>query len=150
MRPELWDDERWSNILDRQVAIDRITETENLTDNLEDDDANWLIDWGINKAADLIAPINDDEAAGAKLNAVMAVMRKLNQIVGSHASKDTDALADDVRVLAMMYASAFGSAHQMDATGLKHAAKAIAPKTPRETLEYLLNHVSPESTSTPE
>jgi len=33
--------------MDRQTAIDRITETENLTDGLEDDDANWLLDWEI-------------------------------------------------------------------------------------------------------
>jgi hypothetical protein len=31
--------------MDRQTAIDRITEPENLTDGLEDDDANWLLDW---------------------------------------------------------------------------------------------------------
>jgi hypothetical protein len=133
--------------LEKQVVIDRITETENLTDNLEDDDANWLIDWGINKASELIAPISDGEVAGGKLNAVMAVMRKLNQIVGSHASKEAGALSDDVRVLAMMYANAFGTARQLDATALKRAGKAIGQKTPHDIMEYLLNLIAPDSTN---
>ena len=133
--------------MDRQAAIDRITETENLTDNLEDDDANWLIDWGVNKATEVTASIADKEMAGGKLNAVMAVMRKLNQIVGSHSAKDPDALSDDVRVLAMMYANAFGSARHLDATALKRAAKSIAPQSPREVMQYLLNLVAPSSTN---
>lgn len=132
--------------MDKQAAIDRITETENLTDNLEDDDANWLIEWGINKATEVTASIADEEMAGGKLNAVMAVMRKLNQIAGSHSDKDADALSDDVRVLAMMYANAFGASRHLDATALKHAAKSIAPQSPRQLMEYLLNLVTPSTT----
>jgi hypothetical protein len=54
--------------MDRQTAIDRITETENLTDGLEDDDANWLLDWGIARVDGLVTGIADEDAAGEKLS----------------------------------------------------------------------------------
>jgi hypothetical protein len=131
--------------LDKQTAIDRITENENLTDNLEDDEASWLIDWGIKKATEQVASIKNDDTAGDKLDAVMAVMRKLNQIVGSRAAKQPNVLAEDVRSLATMYADAFGSARTLAAPNLNDAAKQIKQKSPQETLEYLLNLVEPGS-----
>jgi hypothetical protein len=48
--------------MDRQTASERITETENLTDGLEDDDANWLLDWGIARVDRLLAGITDEDA----------------------------------------------------------------------------------------
>jgi hypothetical protein len=83
--------------MDRQTAIDRITETENLTDGLEDDDANWLLDWGIAHVDGLVTGIKDEDAAGKKLNQLMAVMRSLNQIAADRAAKPSDALAADIR-----------------------------------------------------
>jgi hypothetical protein len=50
--------------MDRQAAIDRITETENLTDGLEDDDANWLLDWGAAQVDGLVTGIKDADAEG--------------------------------------------------------------------------------------
>ncbi len=40
--------------MDRQILIDRLLESENLTDNLEDEDANVLIKWGIAQLDHLI------------------------------------------------------------------------------------------------
>src|SRR5262249_5634933 len=73
--------------MDRQTAIDRITETENLTDGLEDDDANWLLDWGIAQVDGLVTGIKDEDEAGEKLNQLMSVMRTLNQIAADRAAK---------------------------------------------------------------
>lgn len=95
--------------MDRQTAIDRITETENLTDGLEDDDANWLLDWGIAQVDGLVTGIKDEDAAGEKLNQLMSVMRTLNQIAADRAAKPTDALAGDIRTFLERYQQAFGA-----------------------------------------
>jgi hypothetical protein len=95
--------------MDRQTAIDRITETENLTDGLEDDDANWLLDWGIAQVDGLVTGIKDEDAAGEKLNQLMSVMRTLNQIAADRAAKAPDALAGDIRTFIERYQQAFGA-----------------------------------------
>jgi hypothetical protein len=95
--------------MDRQTAIERITETENLTDGLEDDDANWLLDWGIARVDGLLAGISDGDAAGEKLNQLMAVMRSLNQIAADRAAATPDALAADIRMFLARYQQAFGA-----------------------------------------
>jgi len=95
--------------MDRQTAIDRITETENLTDGLEDDDANWLLDWGIAHVDGLVTGIKDEDAAGEKLNQLMSVMRMLNQIAADRAAKSPDALAGDIRTFLERYQQAFGA-----------------------------------------
>jgi hypothetical protein len=95
--------------MDRQTAIDRITETENLTDGLEDDDANWLLDWGIAHVDGLVTGIKDEDAAGEKLNQLMSVMRTLNQIASDRAAKPPDALATDIDAFLERYQQAFGA-----------------------------------------
>jgi hypothetical protein len=134
--------------MNEQVAIDRITETENLTDNLEDQDASWLIDWGINHANQLISSIKDDEMAGSKLNAVMAVMRSLNQIVGSYMDKPASALADDIRSFLTVYSNAFGNARTITSQEIKDAARTIGKKSPRETMQTLINLAAPCAAAT--
>jgi hypothetical protein len=106
--------------MDRQTAIDRITETENLTDGLEDDDANWLLDWGIAHVDGLVTGIEDEDAAGKKLNQLMSVMRTLNQIAADRAARPPDALAGDIRTFLERYQQAFG------------APKAATPTAPKD------------------
>ncbi len=135
-----------------QDAIDRITETENLTDALEDDDANWLINWGVGHVHDLMTTLlgskQNDDAAGEKVNALMAVMRKLNQIAADRAVKAPDALASDVEAFAALYAKAFGQAKTIQSHEVKQAAVTLAKQTPRETMQSLLNMVTPTATKT--
>ncbi len=129
--------------MNEEMAIERITETENLTDGLEDPDANWLLNWGIGYVRDLIGGIEDDERAGAKINALMAVMRKLNQITADRTVKPANALASDIQTLATLYKKAFGKAAKTGAADCTEAATAIRDKSPRETLQYLTALVSP-------
>src|SRR5258708_39606851 len=95
--------------MDEALAIERITETENLTDGLDDDDATWLLQWGTSRVGGLIAGIADEEAAGEKVNQLMAVMRLLNAIAADRTVKDPASLGDDIRALRERYAAAFGS-----------------------------------------
>jgi hypothetical protein len=116
--------------MDRQTAIDRITETENLTDGLEDDDANWLLDWGIAHVDGLVTGIKDEDAAGEKLNQLMSVMRTLNQIAADRAAKPPDALAGDIRTFLERYQQAFGAPK---ATATPAASQTSSPSSASST-----------------
>ncbi len=138
--------------MDQQIAVDRILETENLTANLEDPDANWLLNWGISHVPRLIGHIEDDEAAGAKVNELMAVMRKLNQIAGESAEKPTEELDKDIKELAALYRKAFGEIRMLGADDFKRAAGELRKKSPLETMQFLIEFVakgSPAAWSVP-
>src|SRR5829696_3453603 len=94
--------------MDEEIAKERILETANLTDGLADDEANWLIDWGIGHIHTLIGSIADDEVAGKKIINLMAIMRTLNQIVADRAAKPAATLAEDIRTYMTDYAQVFG------------------------------------------
>lgn len=138
--------------MDQQMAVDRILETENLTANLEDSDANWLLDWGIGHVPRLIGRIKDDEAAGTKVNELMAVMRKLNQIAADRAEKPTEELDKDIKELAALYSKAFGEIRKLGVDDFKQAVGEIRKKSPLETMQYLIDFVakgSPAAWSVP-
>jgi hypothetical protein len=138
--------------MDQQIAVDRILETENLTASLEDSDANWLLDWGISHVPRLIGHIQDDEAAGTKVNELMAVMRKLNQIAGESAEKPAEELDKDIKELAALYSKAFGAIRMLGADDFKRAAGEIRQRSPLETMQFLIDFVargSPAAWSVP-
>jgi hypothetical protein len=119
--------------MDRQTAIDRITETENLTDGLEDDDANWLLDWGIAHVDGLVTGIKDEDAAGEKLNQLMSVMRTLNQIAADRAAKPPDALAGDIRTFLERYQQTFGAPKAAPPTAAPAASQTSSPSSASST-----------------
>jgi hypothetical protein len=129
--------------MNEKTAIERILETENLTDGLEDDDADWLLKWGIGYVHGLIGEIEDDEIAGEKISDLMAVMRKLNQIAADRVVKPVEALAEDIEALAHRYAKAFGKVRTLNAGDTQRAAAAIRQKSPRETVQFLTALLSP-------
>lgn len=145
--------------MDEQTAIDRITENENLTDGLEDEDADWLINWGISHVREALAHVQglnkpaDEDAEGNQLNALMAVMRKMNQIAADRNVKASDALASDVLEFVDQYAAVFGSTPkkmleaQSMAQSLEKTTAAIHTATPRETMQHLLDLVQPAAKS---
>ncbi len=94
--------------MDKERFTERILETENLTDELEDADANWLLDWGIARLDAVLLGVKDEETAGNRVNALMAVMRKINRITGSYTSQSPQALAEDLAALHDLFAAAFG------------------------------------------
>ncbi len=134
--------------MDEQRAIERITETENLTDGLEDADANWLLDWGIGHVHDLIHAVEDDDAAGEKIHALMAVMRKLNQIAADRAAKPPKALSDDIRAFVSLYANAFGKARKLKPLDYEQTAELIREKSPREAMQILISLASADRPAT--
>jgi len=137
--------------MNEEAAIERITESENLTDSLEDKDANWLLDWGIGHLHNLIGGITDEDAAGEKVHDLMAVMRKLNQIAGDKAVKAPNELAEDVREFTSLFAKTFGQTQTaaVKADHLVKTADAIKQQPPQDAMQTLINLVSPAASSTP-
>jgi len=96
--------------MEKDQFVERMLETENLTDELEDSDANWLLNWGIAHLDKVIMGITDADAAGDRVNALMAVMRKINRITGTYATSDPQSLTEELAILGDLYEQAFGKA----------------------------------------
>jgi hypothetical protein len=127
--------------MDKKPFVERLLEVENLTDELQDRDANWLLDWGIGKLDTLLSDISDPETAGLKVNRLMAVMRKINRIAGSYAEKNSVDLADELRALQQLCLVAFGQPTQpaegSDPQAFEKNAVRLAGMTPRQVVEVL-------------
>ena len=129
--------------MEEQAAIDRILETENLTDGLEDKEANWLLDWGIKRVPGFIGGITDDEAAGNRVNELMAVMRKINQIIAGRDSKTVDELAVDILELAERYEGAFGSVRKAGPDEHLKLVAQINEMAPGEAMQTMIEWMAP-------
>ena len=123
-----------------QMAIDRITETENLTGDLEDDAADWLINWGIEQAQGLITNDTDADVAGDKISTVMDVMRQINQIVSSRKSAD---LNTDLQKLATLQSAAFGTSATVSAPDYQTLAHKLKGQSASKALATLAAFVRP-------
>jgi hypothetical protein len=131
--------------MDKQAAIDRILETENLTNGLEDEVANWLLDWGIKLVPDLIGGLQDEDAAGKKVNQLMAVMRKINQIVADREAAAVEDLAKAITSLAKAYSQAFGAARPLKPGEARSLAASLAAQPSRQAILALIAAIQPAS-----
>ena len=119
--------------MDRQLFIDRLLESENLTDNLEDEAANTLIKWGISQIDHLIKD-KDEETAGAKVNQLMSLMRAVNSVAGDPSAAS---LAPLFRLL-NRFAQTFDKDHPISENERSTVAKEISSMQPKDAVDYLL------------
>ena len=120
--------------MDQQIFIDRMLETENLTDNLEDEDAKVLIDWGIKQIDPLLNGIQDENQAHVKINHLMQLMREINRLAGNPSTASTEKLTD----LLSAYEQTFDKAHPMSDEERKASVEKISSMQPGEAVKYLL------------
>ncbi len=123
--------------MDEKIFVSRILENENLTSSLVDDDANWLLNWGTGQVKGLIQGIGNVDAAGEKVNALMAVMRKMNRIVGEGDWPPIDELVPELESLAELSAQAFGTSRAMSAAEWEAVAKQLVQMSPPQALQFL-------------
>jgi hypothetical protein len=121
-------------LVDRQVLIDRLLESENLTDNLEDEDANDLIKWGIAQIDRLLEGINDDETAWTKITHLTSLMRQINSIAGNPSTLSPEKLLN----LLEQYTQTFDKAHQISEDERKAVTEKLSRMQPGEAMKYLL------------
>jgi hypothetical protein len=127
--------------MDEAQAKERMFEVENLTDALDDDDANWLLDWGTKQVGPLIQGIADDDQAGEKVNQLVGVMRSVNRITGERSAASPDELADDVRELVEKYNAALGTNVSPSDEQIKALVGRIGTLSERDTMQALLEAV---------
>ena len=127
--------------------VERMLEIENLTDALEDAEAQLLLDWGLAQLGPLLTDIQDVEAAGEKANELMAVMRKINRLVGGMAGKDREELAEELRALDALFFKLYpaGAIPGVDDVALSTAS--LAELNTRAALEFILQRQLPHKTS---
>jgi len=119
--------------MDRQLLIEKILETENLTDALEDDDANALLDWGIAQVDALISGTSDEEVAGEKINNLMHLMRGLNKIAGNPSRTSHESVTD----LMERFAKISGGVADTEDAEQKAVAERVSKMQSGEALQHL-------------
>ena len=137
----------WSKVLDRilrrkppmdeKIFVERILENENLTSSLVDEDANWLLKWGTGQVKGLVQGLGDIDVAGEKVNALMAVMRKMNRLVGEGDWPPVDELIPELETLAELSAQAFGIPRTMSTAEWEAVANQLVQMSPPQALQFL-------------
>jgi hypothetical protein len=127
-------------MLDIQNFIDYMLEAENLTDELEDEDAKTLINWGIDKITGLINGIDDQDDAYEHVSSLMRVMRRLNRICGNPADVNPEDLTD----LLDRCNIAFGSSRSVTESDMETAVVQIAGVSSGEALQFLFQWIKTE------
>ncbi len=125
--------------MDDQLFIDQILENESLTGGLEDGPAAQLLRWGTQQVSGLVKGLDDEESAGAKVNALMAVMRQVARIAGSCNAAAADDLATELGRLLESRAVAFGSISPATADELTNAAAVLTELPPDRAMSFLLH-----------
>ena len=125
---------------DPQKFIDRLLEAENLTDYLEDEDADYLINWGVAQLREIIGKIEDITTAGECANDLMGFLRTLNQITGNL----DNIRQDDLVQLAGYRQKAFGPGQDLAPGDYLEATSRLEAMTPRQAIDYLLQGLLPE------
>ncbi len=123
--------------MNKERFVERILETENLTDELEDAEANWLLDWGINQLNAVLQDTSDDELGGVRVNALMAVMRKINRLSAARQNKTPPSLSADLRALVELFGLAFGCPGRAEPASLQSVAAHLPGLSTPEAVEFL-------------
>ena len=126
-------------MIDPQNLIDRMLEVENLTDALEDQDADHLLAWGAAQIREAAQKLDDPDAAGEFANNLMGFMRSLNRIAGNPG----DVQPDDLAQLAERSRKAFGPGREPAAQEYAETAAHLAAMTPRQVMDSLLAWLAP-------
>jgi hypothetical protein len=124
-------------MLDIQNFIDRMLESENLTDELEDEDAKTLINWGVSNITELMDGIDNPDNAFDRVSNLTRVMRRINRICGNPAGVSTENLTD----LLDKCNTAFGSSRSVTESDLEAAASQIAAMSSGAALQFLFQWV---------
>ena len=124
-----------SDMIDLKILTDRMLETENLTDNLEDDDAKYLLDWGVSQIPIITSEMVDMEHASERVMLLMRAMRTLNRIAGNWPDLEPAYLAE----LLENYAGAYTVKLPASGADYKSALAAVSEMELRPALEYLID-----------
>ncbi len=125
-------------MIDRKLLTDRLLQAENLTDNLEDDDAQFLLEWGVSQIPVITNETLDAEYADQRVMYLMRTMRALNRIAGNWPDLEPRQLAELLEFFTAAYAA------NLPAAGADYQSivAALADMEIRPAIEYLINWCS--------
>ena len=124
-------------MIDQQPFVDRMLESENLTDELEDEDADWLLNWGIGQIGEAIKAAADMDAASEKVNALMQFMRLLNRLGGNPTFASTI-----FPKLLEMRSAVFGASPSLSEMESRQVVETLSTMTSRQAMEFIVHWAS--------
>jgi hypothetical protein len=125
-------------------AAERILEDERLTDNLEDEAAQVLIDWGIARAEAIARTTEDAPTMQNRLQAVRRLMRYVNRWIPRRVEADNETNREILTKILELAAVAYGQTTPLISPGLVDAVAAqlaTSGNTPSEVIRNLLTLV---------
>ena len=120
--------------MNRQSLVDRILETENLTSNLDDSDADVLLKWGIAQVDELIKNVGTNQAADDRINQLMGVMREVNAWAGDPVSATPNAIIN----LKTQYLQLLGSREKVNEDDAHEMIRRLSKMAPHDSLMSIL------------
>ncbi len=136
--------------MDPERFAERMLEIENLTDELEDAEAQLLLDWGIAELGPLLADVQDSEAAGEKANGLIGLMRKINRLVGRMTGKAPDQLAEELTALDEVWRAIYPGAAPSSASQAAQSPASFSALDTRSALQLLLKRPTPSAAIEPD
>ncbi|MBX3080396.1 MAG: hypothetical protein KF716_02110 [Anaerolineae bacterium] len=136
--------------MDAQAAVERLLEMANLTDDLDDEAADHLIEWGANSLRALIAFEDDDQTSGDKLNKVTGLMRAARQIARQAPTSNPQALQHYIQLFLNNATELYpAQAVQRGTEVVQSLADELAGKSPTQAIQQLLAAVVPSASAPP-
>ena len=126
--------------MDEELFTSRLLETENLTDNLEDDDANTLLDWAVGQIKGIIS---NPLTAGERVDGLMTVLRKINRLVPDLGARSPQDVAAALAELAQTAEGAFGWTPPAGVEDLQNLAEKLHSASTAEAVQALLDWLNP-------
>jgi hypothetical protein len=120
-----------------QRYVERMLEIENLTDQLGDDEADWLLNWGAEQFGVVLGEVVGDEEAGRRANAFYAVLRKINRMAGSRAQRGETDLAVDFAALAGLASEAYHAPSSANTESCRSAARHLRGLDAEQAVGFL-------------
>lgn len=120
-------------------AIERMLETENLTASLQDDDARWLLDWGIAQVRQLLKDVTDGDIADEMTYNLMSAMRTASRI----AAEPTAVTTDNVHSFLENFNKAFGRSTALSPDAEQRIVASLSSKTVAEVIQLLIRASQP-------
>ena len=108
-----------------------ILEAENLTDNLDDAQADRLLNWGIEHLPKILFSADAEN----NVSSLMRAMRIMNRIIGSL----QNASVENFRTLFAQYSLAIGSPQALSDEEYETTRAALADMSAEDALTYLFN-----------
>lgn len=129
--------------MNMQLYIDHLLETENLTADLEDEEAKWLLDWGISQVTMIVGNMSDEEAAYEMVNTLMDFIRRVSHTVVRRKRRTPKQLSVMLSQLGEIYAQAYGHSRPLSPAVVDVAVTRLISFSALDAVKFLTEFFVP-------